>query len=128
MTHHHTDTYISGKSGIYTGVVMILLTDRASAKVREFMRKEGKKSAYLRVRIAGGGCSGFTYDLGLEEKKGKDDTVVTCDGVEMLVDPESAPYLDGAVIDYYESFAGSGFRVENPNATSTCGCGQSFEV
>ena len=106
----------------------ILLTEKAAFKVRELMRTEGKESAYLRVYVAGGGCSGLTHGLALEDSPTKDDMIIDERGVKIIVDNLSARYLFGTEVDYIESLQASGFKINNPNAVSTCGCGQSFHV
>ena len=106
----------------------IVFTDSAADKVREILIEEGNTDMKLRVYVTGGGCSGFQYGFAFEEKAGEDDTVVTKNGVDMVVDPMSFQYLAGAEIDYQEGLEGSRFIIKNPNATTTCGCGSSFSV
>uniref|UniRef100_E6QHD4 Putative HesB protein n=1 Tax=mine drainage metagenome TaxID=410659 RepID=E6QHD4_9ZZZZ len=106
----------------------IVFTDSAADKVREILVEEGNADMKLRVYVTGGGCSGFQYGFAFEEKAGEDDTVVTKNGVDMVVDPMSFQYLAGAEIDYQEGLEGSRFIIKNPNATTTCGCGSSFSV
>ncbi|OHC92739.1 MAG: hypothetical protein A3J87_02110, partial [Sideroxydans sp. RIFOXYB12_FULL_59_6] len=84
--------------------------------------------AGLRIAISGGGCSGFQYGMSLEEAKNEDDVVVEVGAVTLLVDPLSAPLLDGVTVDYVESLTGSGFKFENPNASASCACGSSFSA
>lgn len=106
------------------------LSERAAREVRKFMADEelGEEVAGLRVSVIPGGCSGFEYALNLETEFGDDDFVVEAYGLRLFVDPFSAQYLSGVVIDYQSSFQGSGFTFENPNATGGCGCGSSFAV
>ena len=106
----------------------IVFTDSAADKVREILVEEGNADMKLRVYVTGGGCSGFQYGFAFEEKAGEDDTIVTKNGVDMVVDPASFQYLAGAEIDYQEGLEGSRFIIKNPNATTTCGCGSSFSV
>lgn len=106
----------------------IVFTDSAADKVREILVEEGNADMKLRVYVTGGGCSGFQYGFAFEEKAGEDDTVVTKNGVDMVVDPMSFQYLAGAEIDYREGLEGSRFIIKNPNAATTCGCGSSFSV
>lgn len=108
--------------------VKIDLTAAATEKVKEFMRQEKVDSdvAGLRVSVLPGGCSGFQYGLNIEEEPQEDDFVVLHEGVRVFVDAFSAQYLSGLSIDYRETFQGSGFAFENPNATGGCGCGSSF--
>lgn len=103
------------------------MSPEAAAKVKEFIEEEGGIS-YLRVFVTGGGCSGFQYGFAFESKKEDDDTLFQLEGVEIVIDPMSYQYLAGATISYQESLAGSRFSIENPNASTTCGCGSSFSV
>jgi len=102
------------------------LTDSAAAKVKELIDEENNDSLKLRVFIQGGGCSGFQYGFTFEEDQQEDDTAVKNGGVTLLVDPMSLQYLTGAKIDYKEDLEGARFVINNPNATTTCGCGSSF--
>jgi len=105
----------------------LTLSDNATSKLRELISKNGTlENTYLRVYVAGGGCSGFRYGMALDNKLHDGDEVIQASGIKVVVDPQSAPYLDGSSVDYMESVAGSGFVVSNPNNWSTCGCGQSF--
>lgn len=104
------------------------LTDNAAAKVQSLVSKEGNKNLKLRVYVTGGGCSGFQYGFSFDEEINDDDTVITNKGAEMLVDPLSYQYLVGSKIDYTEGLEGSKFIVDNPLATTTCGCGSSFSI
>ncbi len=103
----------------------ITLTEKAASKIKEMMEREGKKDSALRVYIAGGGCSGFQYGMGFDDQK-EGDQVYQQHGLKILLDPKSLLYLNGATVDYEESLTGMGFKINNPNATRTCGCGQSF--
>lgn len=106
----------------------ITLTENAATKVRNLVEEEGNDRLMLRVFITGGGCSGFQYGFTFDEELNDDDTVVEKLGVRMVVDSMSFPYLAGAEVDYVEGLEGSRFVVNNPNATSTCGCGASFAI
>ena len=106
----------------------IVLSERAAEKVRRLMQSEGNPGLKLRVFITGGDCSGFSYGFTFDEDVAEDDAVVERDGVTMLVDSLSYPYLSGSRVDYQEDLQGAQFVVANPNATSTCGCGNSFAV
>lgn len=107
----------------------LLFTDAAARKVGELIQGEGNPNLMLRVFVQGGGCSGFQYGLMIEETgTGDADQVFESNGVKLYVDPISARYLFGAEVDYVETVTGGGFTIKNPNATSTCGCGQSFTV
>ncbi len=107
---------------------MIEFTDAAALKMQEVLEEEGDSTLNLRVLIQGGGCSGFQYGFTLDKEQTELDVVVENQGVKLLVDPVSAQYLDGARIDYTESFESSHFEIRNPNAVTTCGCGSSFAV
>lgn len=102
------------------------VTDRAFARLGEIARLTGQKTA-LRVAVDGGGCSGFQYDIKLDEAAA-DDLVLEKAGQRVLVDSVSLPFLANAVIDFTEELIGARFVVENPNATSSCGCGTSFSI
>lgn len=107
---------------------MINVTDNAVRELRTLLESKGETGRKgLRVQIAKGGCSGLQYEMLLDVQK-PDDAVVARDGVEFLVDPESADYLRGATLDYNDGLTGTGFHIQNPNAARTCGCGTSFEA
>ena len=106
---------------------IVSLTPAAAVKIRDLMATEEDVSV-LRVAIEGGGCSGFQYGLGFDRGAQEGDHEFDCEGVTVVVDPFSAPYLAGARVDYLETIQESGFKIENPNAVSSCGCGHSFQV
>ena len=106
----------------------INLTARAAQKVRDLVAEEENDKLKLRVFITGGGCSGFQYGFSFDEAAAEDDTAIERDGVTLLVDPMSFQYLVGSEVDYTEGLEGSRFVVNNPNATTTCGCGASFSI
>jgi iron-sulfur cluster insertion protein len=106
----------------------INLTARAVEKVRELVSEEENQELKLRVFITGGGCSGFQYGFTFDETAAEDDTAIEESGVTVLIDPMSFQYLVGSEVDYTEGFEGARFVVNNPNATTTCGCGASFSV
>ena len=107
---------------------VVSLTESAAAKVRELMAGEPAGEAeVLRVAIRGGGCSGFEYALGFDRGASEGDLESEAHGVRVVVDPFSAPYLKGATVDYLETIQEAGFKIENPNAAGSCGCGQSFQ-
>ena len=108
--------------------VAITLTDNASKKVCTLINEEGNPELKLRVFVTGGGCSGFQYGFSFDENANEDDTVVSNNGAQLLVDPLSFQYLVGSRVDYTEGLEGSRFVVENPLATTTCGCGMSFSM
>jgi len=108
---------------------MITLTSRASEKVKEIQNAEGLHGQGLRVRVIGGGCSGFSYDLFFDDEFNDDvDESFDVYGIPLYVDMMSHTYLDGTEIDYVEGLYGAGFKFINPAAKSTCGCGSSFSV
>ncbi len=104
------------------------LTESAALKVRELLQEQGREGLVLRVYIQGGGCSGFQYGFNFEEQAASDDAVLERDGVKVAVDPMSFQYLVGAEVDYREDLQGARFVINNPNATTTCGCGSSFSI
>ena len=104
----------------------IIFTEKAISKVKTLL-PQGGKSAYLRVYVAGGGCGGFEYGMSFDEKvDALNDFQIEKGGVKIVVDRESAAYIEGTEVDYVDSLQGSGFTFSNPNAKSTCSCGQSF--
>ncbi len=108
---------------------MIQLSERARDKVREIQKAESLENQGLRVRVIGGGCSGFTYDLFFDDEINQDvDEVFESNGIPVYIDMMSLTYLDGTEIDYVEGLYGAGFKFNNPAAKSTCGCGSSFSV
>lgn len=107
---------------------IITITPAATAKLRSLIVARGNENLKLRLYIVGGGCSGFQYGFGLDEKIHEDDIVMTQDAVAIVVDALSAPYLQNSVIDYTEDLQGAKFIVNNPNADTTCGCGSSFSL
>jgi len=100
----------------------------AVSKLREIIQEDGTADLMLRVFVQGGGCSGFQYGFTLDEQKNDDDFDFDYDGVKVLVDSMSMQYLQGSVIDFREDAMGSNFVIDNPQATTTCGCGSSFSV
>jgi iron-sulfur cluster insertion protein len=106
----------------------IQISPSAVAKVRSLLEEEGNPQLKLRVYVTGGGCSGFQYGFSFDEELEDDDTKIEKEGITMVVDPMSYPYLVGSMVDYKEGLQGSKFTVENPNASNTCGCGSSFSI
>ena len=106
----------------------VTLTPTAAQAVKELLIKRNLEGYALRVFVSGGGCSGFQYGMALEEKIRDQDFVHEFDGVDVVIDEISINYLQGATIDYVDNIMGSGFKIENPNAISTCGCGSSFQT
>ncbi len=107
---------------------VLTVTPLAAAKIQELLQARNIPGYALRVFVAGGGCSGLQYGMAFEEGPQEFDAVVESDGVRLLVDPTSIMYIGGATIDFVDSLMGGGFRIDNPNAVSTCGCGQSFRT
>jgi iron-sulfur cluster assembly accessory protein len=106
---------------------VITLTNAAAGKVKELLTSEGADDLALRVAVRPGGCSGFSYEMFFDGEIGVDDQQATFgDAVKVVVDSQSAQLLDGATLDYKDGLEQSGFAITNPNATRTCGCGQSF--
>ena len=113
----------------HSETTVVTLTERAAEKVRGLMDGEPAGEAeVLRVAIQGGGCSGFEYALGFDRGVQEGDHELEFHGVRVVVDPFSAPYLQGSTIDFLEGLQESGFKIENPNVVSACGCGSSFQV
>lgn len=106
----------------------LTLTPNAIAKVKEIMAQQNPVPAGLRVGVVGGGCSGFSYSMAFENTAGMMDKSFNFDGLKVFVDATSLMYLNGCVVDYVDTLEGSGFKFENPNVKSTCGCGSSFQV
>lgn len=107
--------------------LMISLTDSAVKQLQVLVTEKEEFSKGLRIFVESGGCAGMQYGMALDDVK-EGDQIVERDGVRVMIDPESAGYLDGATIDYSDGLAGSGFRINNPNAVRSCGCGTSFET
>ncbi len=105
---------------------MVTLTDRAAQEIKGLLEKQDKPNAMLRVFVSGGGCSGFQYGMSLEDEALEGDQESQINGVKVIVDPRSAMYIQGAEVDYVDTMMGGGFKIDNPNAASSCGCGHSF--
>ena len=108
--------------------VPLTFTDAAANKVKNLISEEENTNLKLRVYITGGGCSGFQYGFTFDEKVNEDDLTIEKSVVQLMIDPMSLQYLIGCTVDYTEGLEGSRFTVNNPNATSTCGCGSSFSI
>jgi iron-sulfur cluster assembly accessory protein len=106
----------------------VTLTANATAKVKEIMAQQNPVPTGLRIGVVGGGCSGFSYSMAFENASGLMDKVFDMDGLKVYVDATSVMYLNGCIVDYVETLEGAGFKFENPNVKSTCGCGSSFSV
>jgi iron-sulfur cluster assembly protein len=113
-----------------TGIKPIVqLTERAAAELKMYLEKQGKPGAALRIFVTAGGCSGLSYGMVVDDKLSNDDYVVEVNGSKLAVDRSSAPFIAGSTIDYKpDKLMGGGFVVDNPNAVSTCGCGESFRT
>jgi len=110
-------------------ITVVSLTERAAAKIKELQAEESAGDAeVLRIAVQGGGCSGFEYALGFDRSAQEGDFELEAHGVRVVVDPFSAPYLQGASIDFLDGLQESGFKIDNPNVSSACGCGHSFQV
>jgi iron-sulfur cluster assembly protein len=110
-----------------TSTPLLSVTEAAAVKIKQLMAEESDVSV-LRVAIQGGGCSGFQYGLGFDSGAAEGDLEFHEHGVTVVVDPFSAPYLQGAEVDYVDSIQAAGFAINNPNAVASCGCGHSFQV
>ena len=108
-----------------TAVSVITLTEAATAKVREFLKAQNRDDLALRLYVKPGGCSGFSYGMGLDEPRDTD-SAYEVEGIKVVVDPQSIRFVQGAIVDYKDAMMGGGFAISNPNAASSCGCGSSF--
>ena len=109
-------------------LAIVSMTSRAADKLKEIITKQGRDDLALRVYVTPGGCSGFSYGMTFAEGREDDDTLIEQDGVRIVVDPMSAMYIKGSEIDFVDALMGGGFALRNPNAVSSCGCGQSFKT
>jgi iron-sulfur cluster assembly accessory protein len=108
---------------------VVELTEKAGVELKRYLERQGKPGAALRVFVTAGGCSGLSYGMVVDEKISDDDFVINVEGAKVVVDRSSAPFIAGSTIDYKsEKLMGGGFVVSNPNAVSTCGCGESFKT
>jgi iron-sulfur cluster assembly accessory protein len=107
--------------------VNVTVSARAARQIGEILKKE-PAGAMLRVSVEGGGCSGFQYKFDIERAKAEDDVVIAQDGATVLIDPVSLDYMAGSEIDFVDDLIGASFRVNNPKATASCGCGTSFTI
>lgn len=107
---------------------VIEITEEAARKARELAEREGRPDSYLRVRVVAGGCSGFSYELGFEDAPGEEDHVLERHGFRFLVDPTSAPIVEGSTLEFHDRMLGGGFHMNNPRAVHECACGDSFSV
>jgi iron-sulfur cluster assembly protein len=107
---------------------MFSVTTKAASEIKKLLAEENIPNAVLRVRVVPGGCSGFSYEMGFDDEIEKSDEVIESDGVRVAIDELSLPYLQGGVLDFNDGLNGTGFAISNPNATGSCGCGQSFNA
>lgn len=107
---------------------MFTVTQKAALEIKRLLTEEGFENAFLRVRIIPGGCSGFSYEMGFDDEMEQTDNVFETDGVKVAIDELSFPYLNGGILDFKDGLQGKGFDISNPNATGSCGCGESFTV
>lgn len=108
---------------------VITVTEKASRKIRQLAEREGRADPLLRVRVVAGGCSGFSYELAFEDGPDETDQVVPgTDGVRVLVDPKSAPILEGSTLEFNDALLGGGLKMVNPRAVHECACGDSFSI
>jgi iron-sulfur cluster assembly accessory protein len=105
----------------------VIITERAARRIGQILKSEGD-GAMLRISVEGGGCSGFQYKFDVERTSADDDLVISRDGAVVVVDPASVPFLAGSEVDFVDDLIGASFRVANPNATASCGCGTSFSI
>jgi iron-sulfur cluster insertion protein len=106
----------------------VTVSERAARRIGEILAREGQPGMRLRISVSGGGCSGFQYDFALDDQAEQGDVAIERDGAKVVVDGTSLMYLIGCELDYVEDLTGSYFRVSNPNATASCGCGNSFAI
>ncbi|MEE9171357.1 MAG: iron-sulfur cluster insertion protein ErpA [candidate division NC10 bacterium] len=106
---------------------MVTVSANAAAKLKDLLAKEGIEGQGLRVRVRGGGCSGYEYQLAFDTPR-EGDQVIEQDGVKVVIDPKSLLFLAGSEIDFQDGLTGAGFAIKNPNSKSSCGCGQSFQA
>jgi iron-sulfur cluster assembly accessory protein len=121
-----TSTTSVSLGGVRTRPAVITLSDGAAAKIADLIAAEGNPELALRVAVRPGGCSGFSYEMFFDSDIAPDDVTTSAGAVRVVVDPASAPMLQGATLDYQDGLQGAGFHITNPNAARTCGCGNSF--
>jgi iron-sulfur cluster insertion protein len=122
---------MSGTTGEITNATAargIVLTENAARRIAELRLRERVHGAFLRIAVSGGGCSGFQYGFSFDDRKNADDFVFERDGVAVVVDGVSLDLLSGAEVDFVEDLMGAAFQIRNPNAASSCGCGNSFSL
>jgi iron-sulfur cluster assembly protein len=119
------DTGTGASNGAAT---VITVTEKAANRIRALAEKEGRAEPVLRVRVVAGGCSGFSYELGFAESPEAEDHVIEVDGVRVLVDPRSAPIVEGSTLEFNDALLGGGLKMLNPRAKHECACGESFSI
>ncbi len=107
---------------------MFNISTKASGEIKKLLSEEDMPNGFLRVRVVPGGCSGFSYEMGFDDETEESDQVFESDGVKVAIDELSYPYMNGSTLDFKDGLNGTGFAIENPNATGSCGCGQSFNA
>ena len=107
---------------------MITFTDKAAEKVQSLLQQENKPGYALRLKVVGGGCSGYSYSMDFDQNVASEDSVFEDRGVKIVVDPKSLPLVDNCQVDWADGMTGAGFTITNPNAKGSCGCGHSFSV
>jgi len=105
---------------------MFSVSTKAVEEIKKLLAEENTPESVLRVRVVPGGCSGFSYEMGFDDEIEKSDEIIEAQGVRVAIDELSYPYIEGGVLDYNDGLNGTGFSISNPNATGSCGCGQSF--
>jgi iron-sulfur cluster assembly accessory protein len=105
----------------------LIVTENAAARIREILADHGERAVF-RLSVLGGGCSGFQYDFSVADEANGEDLVIVRDGARVAVDPVSLPFVSGATLDFVDELMGQSFRVKNPHATASCGCGTSFSI
>lgn len=129
MTTSETTPGAAGAPGYRLGDErLIRVTAAAAEKVQTLLARQGRSGGVLRVAVVGGGCSGLQYKMDLQDAPAPRDILVESAGIRVVVDPKSALYVTGSELDYVEALQGGGFKVKNPNATTTCSCGESFSA
>jgi iron-sulfur cluster insertion protein len=106
----------------------IVLTENAARRIAVLRSQENAENAFLRIAVSGGGCSGFQYGLSFDDQRNDDDFVFVRDGIGVVIDEVSLDLLNGAEVDFVEDLMGASFQIKNPNAASSCGCGNSFSI
>src|SRR5512133_1187437 len=129
MIAHSTSNQSSSQPNYRVGDErLIKVTSSAAKKISTLLQRQGRPAGVLRVAVIGGGCSGLQYKMDLQDQPANRDIMVESSGVKVVVDPKSALYVTGSELDYIDALQGGGFKVKNPNAASSCSCGESFSA